>query len=1356
MARTAPVPNIPAIPGMNPGVFIMGGGGGGGGGNGRGGRGGANGQGANGQNGGNGAQGGGKGANGSGPGGGGACPNPRHGNRGVSAGDPVDVLTGRVYTLPVVDLALGGPLPLVIQRSYSSQACGRDIGLGRGWSHSLSWEIEERRRSVLLHTPWGPPIKVLDVPANGVALECGRLSRRPWGFSLVDARGVAWLFAPVEGSPRLWRPRRITDPDGNAITLQYRGGSLAGVIDSAGRRVRVSRHRDGHVSAFEVLDASIDQWIAFRRYDYEADLLVRATDGEGFAVHYDYQDGLLTTHTLSGGLRIHYRYDSAGRCVETWAARPDGQDPSLDPSVPELLADRRTRAKGILHAKIERLDDGYVEVITSTAVLRYEGAGGDCTKAVIGGGVHTRQFDATGAITSYEDPLHALHRWRRDEEGKLIEAMNPSGGLTALEYDERGALRQVQDPLGDWVRYERDARGHVVGVDDRAGPVVRYAYTQNGRIAEATLADGGVTRLQYDEMGNRIRVVEPSGAARTMRYDFCGRLLGYVDELGAETRYRYDRRGLLVAVEHPQGVTQHFSYDADRNLTRIVDGDGRATEMLWAGYRVVHAVRRADGSTVCYRYDREQRLVAIVDERGDEHRIERNGAGWVTGETTFDGRSTKYRHDLLGRITEVKVAGEAIEISYDGEGRVCKRSYDDGTSELFEYDALGRLLQATRGDVVCSYMYDARGCITKEVLDVAGHRFEVESTTNSVGDRVARSTSVGHRERVEYDLMGRPLAIRLDGDATVRMRYNALWQEARELPAGGVIHHDTDALGRVRRVSVQSPRRRPVVGEGQPDWVGAIEDGRTVDRGYAYSAGGHLLATRDELRGASYEHRYDALGRVVETVADGRPLESYHYDGAGAVYDGRHRVYGSGGRLLRCDNVELRYDSSGRVVERLTDAGKTSYSYDGRGLLASVTLPDRSEIHFVYDAFARRVLKQVVRDGVTASQTRYGWDGAALAYERLERAVGVERVVRERFYAQEPGGLLPLAHRDVVTVASGRREGPWVFYVCAPNNGFPELLLDEHGEVLQEIERTVWGKTSVAQTALRHPGQYHDEETGLFWNGYRYYDPDLGQYLSPEPRGIEGSLRPYAYVDSFPLWWIDVDGAMRATVQSTRTNSSGTRRPNQPTTASSGGGAPLHPAVAAALPPSQARDPALGDSPPAIGSCAEPAALSQRLYEFQRRTGRMCYPTSPDDQAWRQNLSDALSEIHDNDGIASSDEDGPAAACPNCTQMIGRLWALAGHEQGPPANVVARGRETGVANPRPNVRTSRPSQQYLDNAAANAGIRQDTPPTRPVRPGEGRLPQGGQNYPAAQPFPEQNLGVWQHDDQNGWQRLPGT
>lgn len=101
MARTAPVPNIPAIPGMNPGVFILGGGGDSGGGKGANGKGKAASQGASGENGGNGADGGGKDANACGTGATGRCNNC--GNN-VCRGDPVDVATGRVFTVPVVRL----------------------------------------------------------------------------------------------------------------------------------------------------------------------------------------------------------------------------------------------------------------------------------------------------------------------------------------------------------------------------------------------------------------------------------------------------------------------------------------------------------------------------------------------------------------------------------------------------------------------------------------------------------------------------------------------------------------------------------------------------------------------------------------------------------------------------------------------------------------------------------------------------------------------------------------------------------------------------------------------------------------------------------------------------------------------------------------------------------------------------------------------------------------------------------------------------------------------------------------------------------------------------------------------------
>ncbi|WP_145973658.1 RHS repeat-associated core domain-containing protein, partial [Phytobacter massiliensis] len=56
---------------------------------------------------------------------------------------------------------------------------------------------------------------------------------------------------------------------------------------------------------------------------------------------------------------------------------------------------------------------------------------------------------------------------------------------------------------------------------------------------------------------------------------------------------------------------------------------------------------------------------------------------------------------------------------------------------------------------------------------------------------------------------------------------------------------------------------------------------------------------------------------------------------------------------------------------------------------------------------------------------------------------------------------------------------------------------------------------------LRFQGQYEDEESGLFYNLNRYYDPTLGRYITQDPISLEGGLNLYAYVDGNPIGWID-------------------------------------------------------------------------------------------------------------------------------------------------------------------------------------------------------------------------------------------
>ncbi|WP_052959284.1 RHS repeat-associated core domain-containing protein [Hafnia alvei] len=146
----------------------------------------------------------------------------------------------------------------------------------------------------------------------------------------------------------------------------------------------------------------------------------------------------------------------------------------------------------------------------------------------------------------------------------------------------------------------------------------------------------------------------------------------------------------------------------------------------------------------------------------------------------------------------------------------------------------------------------------------------------------------------------------------------------------------------------------------------------------------------------------------------------------------------------------------------------------------------------------------------------FHWNNDQLAEEIPLHSDGTPDDKNTIHWIYEPGSFTPLARYE-----KGR-----LHYAVTDTVGRIQELLTEEGTIVWKGKPQLWGKEEgrnqedAPSCRLRFPGQYEDDESGLFYNRYRYYDGDTGQYVSPDPIGLVGGTNPYSYVVN-PLKWID-------------------------------------------------------------------------------------------------------------------------------------------------------------------------------------------------------------------------------------------
>ncbi|WP_183154015.1 RHS repeat-associated core domain-containing protein, partial [Pseudomonas syringae group genomosp. 3] len=235
-------------------------------------------------------------------------------------------------------------------------------------------------------------------------------------------------------------------------------------------------------------------------------------------------------------------------------------------------------------------------------------------------------------------------------------------------------------------------------------------------------------------------------------------------------------------------------------------------------------------------------------------------------------------------------------------------------------------------------------------------------------------------------------------------------------------------------------------------------------------------------------------------------------------------------RLKEWRNHEYKYDAWGNLIEKIVGIVRwQTFTYDSENRLVKTETMANSQVEvtssYQYDSLGRRVGKQSDIQGQT-DQKRFLWQGLRMLRE--------ESPEQSSLYLYEPGSYAPLARVDQ---KEGETENT-IYYYHTDQIGTPLEMTDAEGHIVWQAKYAPWGLikqlvVNEVEQNLRFQGQYFDVETGLHYNTFRYYDPEIGRFITQDPIGLSGGDNLYLYAPN-PYGWVDPWGLCNSSSSGTK------------------------------------------------------------------------------------------------------------------------------------------------------------------------------------------------------------------------------
>ena len=935
--------------------------------------------------------------------------------------------------------------------------------------------------------------------------------------ALAQSGGVA----TTAGSTRDWRISRVatlTDPMGGVTRYTYDYDRVARsytILQTSPAGIKTERVYDseGKLRREEVgtrlthqlqkdgthIETSVNERGLATRTEYDANrnpIKVTHADGTSITASYDpvYSNPLNSTD--EAGIKTQYEYDATGNLLKL------------------------SEAVGLPEARV------------TTYTYDQYGQRASYTRGAV---TYRYSYDNYGNLKEVTDPLTNKTRFTHDVMGNALSRIDPLGNTYQASFNLKGDKTTDTTPLGFITTYSFDKLGNRMQLTDANNATTQFSYDKNNRLTAVTDPLLAKTSFTYDADGRRLIVTDPEGVILKYQYDVTGRLIKTIDGNGNAITTVYGDatnalEGLIAKVIYPS-YTEEYKYDNRNRIiqtSQILDANTRiTTSSLYDGVGNLVSQTDAKGQTRQSSFDGLRRLIKTLDPQANATQYQYDALDNLLALTDAKGNTTRYSYDLLNRKTmEVKPQGETTQYQYDANGRLTTITNAKGQKRVYSLDADGRTTQemrfaanSTTPTTTIRYRYTTTNLLsgyTQGSLN-ADYAFDAK------GQKLSETINFGSFSKshaYSYYLNGHKKTMTYPNNTLVSYTYDTNNQLKRIALPLGAINIDSYSWTQPTQISYPGLTKTlnydPVQRLTQITLQTNPGNATVMDYRYQYDAASNIIQKTTESGATLYQ--YDPLDRLTQAnppTTLGLPQEHYQYDALGNRITSLHQPgtfsYNANNQLTLAPQTQYHYDLSGHTTKEIKGPNTRDFIYDEAERLIEVKDNNLSLGQYQYDPLGRRIQKTTPQGAI---YFHYSDEGLIAEYDATGTPLS--------FYGWQPNGTW--GTNPQFTLQNNQ-----TYYYHNDHLGTPQKLTDSLGKVVWQAKSEAFGKTvvdpaSTIHNPLRFAGQYEDQETGLHYNLYRDYSPNVGRYVQADPWGLKAGINPYNYVKANPLKQTDPFG----------------------------------------------------------------------------------------------------------------------------------------------------------------------------------------------------------------------------------------